>query len=201
MQVQETKGQTAEKLTQLFIENWKKYHPQDIFVRREVGLKIIPPITESWIAAAFTKKEKRSEEDQQVLLLSDTLVKELKESDIYVIGTPMYNWSIPSGLKAYIDQVMRIYETWRFKSDKPSENYVGLLKNKKLFVLSSRGSSGYQEGEINAHTNFQTTYLKFIFSIMGVEDTEIISLDNEEFGGELFEQSKRKVHDKINHIR
>jgi len=190
----------SRKLTQLFEENWKKKNPNDIFTYREVGLQEIPPINEKWIASAFVKPEDRTEENQLGVALSDQLIKEFKEHNIYVIGTPMYNWSIPSGLKSYIDQLMRINETWKFRSGEPDSDYVGLLKNKKMFILSSRGDTGYGENEKNGHMNFQTTYLKFVFGIMGIEDVSVISLDNEEFGGELFETSKRKIYQEIERI-
>lgn len=190
----------SRKLTQIFTENWKKKHPEDLLTYREVGLNIISPIDEDWIASAFINPNQRTEINQEGVRLSDTLVKELKENDIYVIGCPMYNWSIPSGLKAYIDQIMRINETWKFRSGKPDGDYVGLLKNKKMFILSSRGDTGYGENEKNREMNFQTTYLKFVFGMMGIEDLTIISLDNEEFGGEIFEKSKQNTYEKINMI-
>jgi len=191
----------SRKLTRLFVENWSQLYPDDIFINREVGLVPPPPIDERWIAAAFAKADDRTAADCQALGLSDLLVNELKEADIYVIGSPMYNWSIPSGLKAYIDQVMRINETWKFESGMPDGNYVGLLNNKKLYILSSRGDSGYNEGEKNAHMNFQTSYLKFIFNTMGVHDIDVISLDNEEYGGERFAKSQRDIHRIIKDIK
>ncbi|THV57632.1 NAD(P)H dehydrogenase [Flagellimonas alvinocaridis] len=190
----------SRQLTQLFLDNWRKKNPDDSFTHREVGLDEIPPIDESWIASAFVRPENREEQNQTGVALSNILVKELQEHDVYVLGTPMYNWSIPSGLKAYIDQIMRINETWKFRSGKPDGDYVGLLENKKLFILSTRGDTGYGENEKNGHMNFQTTYLKFIFGMMGVTDTTIISLDNEEFGGEIFEKSKQRIYDQINAI-
>ncbi len=180
-------------LTKLFADSWSKAHPQDTYIYREVGLTPVPHITNEWIEASFTKVEDRTADNQRPLALSNILVKELKEADIYVIGVPMYNWSIPSGLKSYIDQIMRINETWKFRSGVPDGDYVGLLENKKLFILSSRGDNGYAAGEHNAHMNFQTNYLQTIFNIMGVRKIEIISLDNEEYGGELFENSKKEV--------
>lgn len=190
----------SRKLAQIFIANWKQRHPEDLFTHREVGINNIPPINEDWIVSAFIKPDDRTVQNQKGVVLSDEFVKELKENDIYVIGTPMYNWSIPSGLKAYIDQIMRINETWRFRSGVPDGDYVGLLKNKKLFILSSRGDTGYGEKEKNENMNFQTTYLKFIFGIMGVRHSTTISLDNEEFGGEIFEKSKQNIYKKINLI-
>jgi len=190
----------SRKLTQWFVENWKEKYPDDTFTFREVGLNEIPPIDENWIAGAFIKPENRNNQNQEGVKLSNKLVKELKENDIYVIGTPMYNWSIPSGLKAYIDQIMRINETWKFRSGEPDGDYIGLLENKRLFILSSRGDTGYGENEKNGHMNFQTTYLKFIFGMMGVKNPTIISLDNEEFGGDVFEKSKQQVIQKISSI-
>lgn len=190
----------SRNLTQLFVENWKIKNPNDLFSYREVGMEEIPAINEKWIASAFIKPIDRTEENQSGVELSDLLVKEFIEHNIYVIGTPMYNWSIPSGLKAYIDQLMRINETWKFRSGKPDGDYVGLLNDKKMFILSSRGDTGYGENEKNEHMNFQTTYLKFVFGIMGIKDITIISLDNEEFGGDIFENSKRKIYQEIKQI-
>lgn len=190
----------SRKLTESFKENWLSKYPSDTFTHREVGLEIIPPIDEVWIASAFIEPNKRTEKNQKGVELSNELVKELKENDIFILGCPMYNWSIPSGLKAYIDQVMRINEIWKFRSGQPDGDYVGLLKNKKMYILSSRGDTGYGENEENEYMNYQTTYLKSIFGMMGVEDITIISLDNEEFGGEIFEKSKQDIYAKINLI-
>ncbi|WP_430411607.1 FMN-dependent NADH-azoreductase [Kordia sp.] len=190
----------SRELTKLFTENWKKKHPKDTFSFREVGLEKIPAINEKWIASAFVNPKDRTKENQSGVKFSDTLIKEFKEHNIYVLGTPMYNWSIPSGLKSYIDQLMRINETWKFRSGKPDGDYMGLLKHKRMFILSSRGDTGYGENEKNEHMNFQTTYLKFVFGIMGIQDVTTISLDNEEFGGEIFETSKRKIHQEIERI-
>ncbi len=187
----------SRSLSKLFVETWSKKYPNDSYVYREVGLTPVPHITNEWIGASFTKVEARTAENQKILELSNTLVKELKEADIYVIAAPMYNWSIPSGLKSYIDQIMRINETWKFRSGRPDGDYVGLLEDKRMFILSSRGDSGYGVNEKNGHMNFQTTYLTFIFNILGVKDITTLSLDNEEFGGELFAQSQRKIFDQI----
>ena len=149
---------------------------------------------------SFIKPDERTKENQRGVQFSDELVKEFKAHNVYVLGTPMYNWSIPSGLKSYIDQLMRINETWKFRSGQPDGDYVGLLENKKMFILSSRGDTGYGKNEKNEHMNYQTTYLKFVFGIMGIDDISIFSLDNEEFGGEIFEKSKRDIYQRIEMI-
>jgi FMN-dependent NADH-azoreductase len=126
-----TERSYSRMLTQLFMDNWTSRYPEDRFTFREIGLDVVPPIDEKWIAGAFLKPKDRNPENQEALQFSNELVQELKENDIYVIGTPMYNWSIPSGLKSYIDQVMRINETWKFRSGKPDGDYIGLLEKKK----------------------------------------------------------------------
>lgn len=176
-------------------------NPNDEFIFRDVGLQPIPHIDDNWIKAAFIKPEDRTIDNQKPLELSNLLVDEIKTADIYVIGVPMYNWSIPSSLKAYIDQIMRINETWKFRSGEPDGDYVGLLEDKKLFVLSARGDNGYASNEHNAHMNFQTTYLQTVFKIMGVEDIKIFSIDNEEYGGEKLENSRKEIFAKIADIK
>lgn len=194
-------GSYSRELTKLFVQKWTTNNPNDNYTYREVGITPIPHITADWIKAAFIKPQNRTVENQECLSLSNELVNELLHNDIFVIGVPMYNWSIPSSLKAYIDQVMRINETWKFKSGTPDGDYVGLLENKQVYILSSRGDNGYADGEHNAHMNFQTSYLKTIFNIMGVHNITIISLDNEEYGGELFEKSKQLIYQQIRELK
>jgi len=141
------KGSQSRYHTKLFIEHWKEKYPEDTFTFREVGLTEIPPIDESWMASAFIRPPLRTLENQKGVALSNILVEELKQHDVYVLTSPMYNWSIPSGLKSYIDQIMRINETWKFRFGQPDGDYVGLLKEKQLFILSSRGDTGYGIGE------------------------------------------------------
>lgn len=97
---------------------------------REVGQEPIPHVTESWIAAAFKPAALRTEQDLEALRISDLLIAELKKADVIVLGSPMYNWSIPSALKAYLDQVIRVNETIEISSSDPENPYNGLLKTK-----------------------------------------------------------------------
>jgi len=196
------RGQRSQsrKLVQLFIDRWRQLFPEDKIGFREVGQSKIPHITEEWIGAAFSAPDQRSEEEKQALSLSDELVAEFIAADIYIVGVPMHNWSIPSGFKAYIDQLMRINRTWKFKSGKPDGEYVGLLRNKKMFLIATSGDFGYQQGGINHHMNFQTPYLKTVFNIMGIRDITEITLENEEYGGKAFQESIEKTHSAIEQL-
>src|SRR5690606_14673619 len=149
----------SRRLSKHFVESWINKQPTAQIIYRELGKADIPHVTEAWIAGAFKPAHLRSEEDLEALKISDTCIKELKEADVIVVATPMYNWSVPSSLKAYIDQVIRVNETIQITGI-PADPYRGLLQNKSVYLLISRGNSGYSKGEFNAHLNFQSDYLK-----------------------------------------
>ena len=113
-------------LTKAFESAWKEKYPKSQFQFREVGQGDIPHVTEQWIAGAYKHPELRTDEDKEALLTSDKLVSEIKEADVILIGTPMYNWSVPSALKAYIDQVLRVGETILISKEDEHNPYVGL---------------------------------------------------------------------------
>ena len=190
----------SRSLTELFGKKWLENNPDYAIHHREVGQAAIPHVSEAWIAAAFKPAVLRTDEDNYALKTSDQLIAELKNADVIVVGSPMYNWSIPSALKAYLDQVIRVNETIQISASDPKNPYIGLLKNKRLYLLLSRGNGGYGNGEYYEHMNFQSDYLKTVFNIMGIDDINEIALNGEAFGGELFEQSVKSVHSKIDQI-
>lgn len=167
----------SREMTGVFVEQWKNRYPASHIAFRELGNADMPHITEKWISAAFKPKESRTEGDRRILETSDIFVSELKEADVIAIGSPMYNWSIPSPLKAYIDQVMRVNETFRPNRSDKQNPYTGLLHNKTLVLLLSRGSAGYAPGEANQHMNFQDNYLKTVFGVMGISDVHLLAIE------------------------
>lgn len=185
-------------LTNTFVESWKEKYPEDSFIYREIGQENIPHVTEKWIAGAFKPAELRNEDDHEVLQLSDELISELKASDIIVVGTPMYNWSVPSVLKAYIDQVLRVNETVLVRKDNWENPYLGLLNDKKAYLLMVRGNAGYDPGEIHEHMDFQTNYLKTVFRIMGIEDIEHVALNGMDIEKKSLDEAYDKVRQLIN---
>lgn len=190
----------SRSFTELFANKWLESNPDFTVQHREVGQEAIPHVTEAWIAAAFKPAALRTEEDKIALSISDQLVAELKNATVIVLGCPMYNWSVPSALKAYIDQVIRVNETIEIIGEDPKNPYKGLLQNKSVYLLLSRGNGGYGEGEFFEHMNFQSKYLKTVFNIMGIDDVTEIAMNGEAFGGELFENSIREMHSKINQL-
>src|ERR1700740_3605342 len=97
----------SRKLTALFIDQWKAAHPGSAVVVRDL-MKTPPPLVDhAWIGGALTPPEQHSPESVAAIRVSDDLIAELKAADHIVIGTPMFNFSIPAVLKAYIDQIVR----------------------------------------------------------------------------------------------
>jgi len=187
----------SRRLTALFGQQLVENNKDCSVCHREVGQEAIPHISEAWIAAAFKPAQLRDDDDHLALSMSDMLISELKNADVIVLGSPMYNWSIPSALKAYLDQVIRVNETIQISTDDPENPYIGLLKNKKVYLLLSRGNGGYSSGEYYAHMNFQSQYLKTVFNIMGITDVTEIALNGEAFGGDAFADSMKSVHSQI----
>lgn len=167
----------SRNLAETLIGHWQKIQLNTKIQHRELGNQSIPHITEEWISAAFKPIENRTQDELNALKKSDEYIKELKDADIIVVATPMYNWSIGSSLKAYIDQIVRINETWKYNPDNIQNPYIGLLTNKKVVLLLTRGSQGYEKGGYNEHIDFQTDYLKRVFHVIGIDEIHVITLD------------------------
>ena len=178
----------SRKLTEVFIDYWKSTHINPIIRFRELGNTDVPHVNENWIGAAFKPEASRSQADIEALKISDAYISELREADVIVLGSPMYNWSIPSSLKAYIDQVLRVNETFRVDRTNTQNPYVGLLENKTLFLLLSRGDEGYEKGEYNEHMNFQSPYLKTVFNVMGISNVHVFTTNGKPSDAELLKK-------------
>lgn len=187
----------SRKFSREFVEAWKQAHPTDSVTYRDIGRNPIPHLTETGIAAAYTPSEQRTPELWEALRISDQLVDELLAADIYVIGVPMYNYSIPSVLKAYIDQIVRIGRTFNFVPEQSENPYKPLVLGKKMFVITARGTSGYGLGERYETLNYQDPYLRAIFGLIGITDIDFIHVENEESGGAGLTESIANARTKI----
>lgn len=190
----------SRRLTDVFTNHWKEHNATGSIVYRDLAKSGIPHVNESWIAGAFKHQDNRTAEEIDALKISGELIGELKQADVIVLGAPMHNWSITSTLKAYIDQIIRINETWELNTENLKSPYIGLMKGKTLILLISRGATGYELGEYNAHMNFQTPYLRTVFNIMGITDIHEVALNGEGLGPDAFEISIKNSHLKIQEL-
>ncbi|MDZ4872472.1 MAG: FMN-dependent NADH-azoreductase 1 [Chroococcidiopsis cubana SAG 39.79] len=187
----------SRRLTREFVEAWKQTHPDDIVTYRDVGRNPVPHVDEPWIAAAFTPPEQRTPELQEAIRISDRLVDEFLAADLYIIGIPMYNFSVPSTLKAYIDQIVRPRRTFVFEPEDAANPYKPLVLGKKMFIITARGDSGFGSGERNEKLNHQDPYLRTIFGFIGITDISFVSVENDEFGGTSLAKSIANAQAKI----
>ncbi|WP_448604666.1 FMN-dependent NADH-azoreductase [Thermoleptolyngbya sp.] len=187
----------SRQLTREFVEAWKQSHPTDTVTYRDIGRNPLPHVSELWIAAAYTPPEQRTPELWNAIHLSDRLVDELLVADICVIGVPMYNFSIPSTMKAYIDQIVRIKRTFEFTPENSENPYKPLVLNKKMFIITSRGTSGYGPGEKYETLNYQDPYLRTIFGFIGITDITLIAVENDESGESSVAESIAKARTQI----
>ena len=182
-------------LSQAFVDTWLSIRPNDQVIIRDVGRHPPPPISESWIGSAFTQPEKRTHEQNQILALSDVLVDELTSADIIVLGTPMYNYGMPSSLKAWVDQVIRIGRTFTFdlaRGDFPLES---ILSGKELVLLSASGEFGFGPGGIREHMNHLASHIRTIKHYLGAVEMHHVAIEFQEFGGERHSGSITAAHE------
>lgn len=163
----------SRQLTQRFVDAWQRANPNSRILYRDIGRFSVPHIDEIWVSAYESEPATRTPEMQAALTLSDQFIDELMVADRYVFGIPMYNLTIPSTFKAYIDQIVRRDRTVQFQNG----NLQGVLENKKLLVITTRKFS-YRPDSGRAERDFQEPYLRSIFGILGITDITFVHADH-----------------------
>ncbi len=182
-------------LTRRFAEGWANAHPGDRVVHRDVGVNPPPHVDGDTLAAWFTPAEKRDEDTARRALLSDTLVDELIDADVVVIGAPMHNFSIPSGLKSWVDHVARAGRTFRYSEAGPQ----GLVADKPVYVVSTRGGV-YSAGSGGEAADFQESQLIHVLRFMGLTDVTVVRAERLAFGPDAAAASIADAEDQIDGI-
>ena len=151
-----------------FIETWKRRHPGTAVVERDLVAETLPHVTGAVLGAALTPAEKRSPEQAETAALADRLIEEIEAADVILLAVPMYNFSVPSTFKAWIDHIVRAGRTFRYGAEGP----VGLLQNKKVFVVASRG--GIYSSGAGKSMDFHEPYLRGVLGFIGLKDVTFI---------------------------
>jgi FMN-dependent NADH-azoreductase len=151
-----------------FIETWKRHHPGTGVIERDLSADPLPHVTGGTLGAALTPAEKRSPAQAEEAALADRLIEEVEAADVILLAVPMYNFSVPSTFKAWIDHVVRAGRTFRYGAEGP----VGLLQNKKVVVVASRGGV-YSNGP-GKSMDFHEPYLRGVLGFIGLKDVTFI---------------------------
>jgi FMN-dependent NADH-azoreductase len=167
----------SRQLAQLFVKQWLSVNSAAV-AYRDIGQFPPPHPTEAFTIANYTSSESRTPEMQEILRLSDELIQELLDVDHFVLSIPMYNFSVPSGFKAYIDNLIRNGKTFSVTED---GQFKGLALGKKVLVISTRGAA-YAPPSPISQCDFQEPYLRTVFGFIGITDMTFVCAENLDFG-------------------
>ena len=159
-------GSTSRALAKKLLDRIKK--PEDEIIYRDLNdeMVFVSGLTESGMKI---DEKDQNEHHKKMFELSDKLVKELKESNIIIISTPIYNYGPPATLKAWSDLAARVGETFRFREDGRRE---GLLSNKQVYLVITSGGT-----KINSKEDFLTPWLVYMLNFFGIKKVDIIAAD------------------------
>ncbi len=158
-------GGQSSQLADRYVAAWRAAHPDGQVIVRDLARDPVPHLDAARFGAFLSKPDTRSPEQQAVLDYSETLIDELRRSDTIVLGVPMYNFGVPSMLKAYIDHIARAGVTFRYTANGPE----GLLTGKRAVVFATRGG---QHAGLASDT--QTGYLKTLLGFVGIHDVRFV---------------------------
>ena len=160
----------SRELTREFVKTWKVAHPDGKVIGRDLAKFAPKPVDAAWVGAAYTPEGGRTPEQKETLALSDELIAELETADEYVFGVAMHNFSIPSVLKLWIDQIARSGKTFSYGEG----GVQGLLQGTKATVLMASGGV-YELGTPSGALNFVEPYLRAVLGFLGVKDVKFVT--------------------------
>jgi FMN-dependent NADH-azoreductase len=152
---------------------WLDRNPGDRVIHRDVATEPIGHIAEETIAGFYAPADRFTDELRAATVLSDRLIAEVQSADVLLVTTPMYNFSVPSALKAWIDQIVRIGRTFAYDGS----SFSGLVTTREAYVICAYGAGGYGEGERFAVANFLAPYLQFLLQFLGVQDVRFFAVE------------------------
>lgn len=172
-------GSVSRELTQQFIANWQAAHPADQVQVRDLAVEPVPHLDATLLGGWMTPSEQQNDAEKAALARSNQLTDELLAADVLVLAAPMYNFAIPSTLKAWLDHVLRAGVTFKYTETGPQ----GLLTGKRAFVLTARG--GIYAGSGLDH---QEPYLRQALAFIGIHDVQFIHAEGLNLGAEFSEK-------------
>jgi FMN-dependent NADH-azoreductase len=179
----------SRELVEEVVARLTELDPGATVVHRDLGAAPIPHLASANVAGV--RGEPVTDAERIARALSNELITELRNADTIVIGAPMYNFSISTGLRAWFDYVLRAGETFSYSESGPK----GLLADKRVIVIASRGGF-YSEGQAKAF-DFQEPYLNHLLGFMGLTDVTFIHAERMGFGPDARGAALRSAKQKI----
>lgn len=172
----------SRQLSAMVVEEWRRRHSGIKVTYRDLAANPIP----HWVPIADASRESDA--------LGEAVFDEFMAADVIVIGAPMYNFGIPSQLKAWIDRIAIPGKAFRYGANGPE----GLAGGKKVIIASSRGGV-YSEGPAVA-ADFQEPYLRTVLGFFGIRDVEIVRAEGVAMGAEYVAKSMQAARDSIHGV-
>ncbi|MBU2571329.1 MAG: NAD(P)H-dependent oxidoreductase [Gammaproteobacteria bacterium] len=181
-------GGQSSQLANAFVAKWRVRNPETKVVVRDLANESLPHLDAQRVSAYFAQPGARTPEQQSFVDESERLINEIKQSDVIVIGLPMYNFGIPSTLKAYFDRIARAGLTFRYTENGPE----GLLPGKKVYVFAARGGM-YAGTALDSQTNYVRDFLNFL----GITDIEFVYAEGLNMGEQAKDQALAGAHRRL----
>lgn len=185
----------SRKIADLFQKKWLQKNSDSTVVIRDIINTPIPHIQQKTIEGFYTPTDQLSDDLSKAIRLSDTLIAELKEADILLISTPMYNFSIPSALKAWVDHIVRINSTFGVNE---KGGFYGKIEDLKAYIITTAGAV-YDSQEMKA-LDFLQPYLQTVLGLIGITDITFLPLEGTTMNEEVFVKTKKSAEKIINHL-
>lgn len=157
-------------------------------VVRDLGNDPLPPLDAARLGALATDLAGRNQDQQELAKLSDQLIEELQRADLVLLGAPMYNFTVPAGLKVWFDHIARAGVTFKYTDQGP----VGLLQDKQVVVFATSG--GIHQPGVSDHLR---PYLKTMLNFLGIEELEFIAASGLNLGEEPRQRSLREAQERL----
>lgn len=183
-------GQSSQ-LADAFAERWRENNPDGRVLCRDLALEPLPHLTAEAFKAFQADASERTPGQHSAVAVSDSLIAELESADEVVLGLPMYNFSVPSTLKAWMDHVARAGVSFRYTENGPE----GLLADKPLYVFAARG--GQYEG---TEMDTQTPLIRMFFGVLGISDVHFTFAEGLAMGDEQAERARLLAVESIDRL-
>jgi len=180
----------SSQLTNAFVQRWKSQHPDGEITVHDFAKEDVPHLDAARVQALFSPADSRTPEQQAVVDYSDKLIAEIQAADVIVLGVPLYNFGVPSTLKAYFDHLARAGVTFKYTETGP----VGLLNDKPVYIIATRG--GVHKGQpSDTQSQFLTNFLGFL----GLKDVHFIYAEGLNMGqkDQAFAHAKTEIEHEI----
>ena len=171
-------GGVSAQLAARFVETLREADPRLQVTHRDLGRDPVPHLDATRLTALSTPEAERTPEQQAMVDEADALIAELQRTDLVVLGVPMYNFQVPTQLKAWFDHVARAGVTFRYTANGPE----GLLKGKRAVVFASRGGQ-----HVGQPTDTVTPWLRTILGFVGIDDVEFVYAEGLNMGDDARE--------------